>query len=175
MAGGGNQTTYDEGTRRDAEEVRRFAAHMGVELPERFDGDMHPAAQCMNGALMDIIQLTNALRNIALTLGVDDYEKARMVVESALASPSILQPAEAGNLSVNTPTNSSSLGITIPDNDPRPQKHGGLRPIKGLKPRCIDPSHEPPTHIVIPPGYEYEHVCPSCGFTIVLWGHDVTL
>ncbi len=27
---------------------------------------------------------------------------------------------------------------------------------------CYDLDHNPPTHIVYPPG-TYEHVCPSCG------------
>ena len=29
--------------------------------------------------------------------------------------------------------------------------------------RCKDKSHEPPTHIHIPQGKGYRHVCPSCG------------
>lgn len=28
--------------------------------------------------------------------------------------------------------------------------------------RCTDPSHNPPTHMVIPQGQIYVHVCPSC-------------
>lgn len=28
--------------------------------------------------------------------------------------------------------------------------------------RCLDPSHNPPTHIVLEPG-EWEYTCPSCG------------
>ena len=28
---------------------------------------------------------------------------------------------------------------------------------------CRDPEHNPPTHIVLPPG-TYENVCSSCGF-----------
>lgn len=27
---------------------------------------------------------------------------------------------------------------------------------------CLDPSHNPPTHMVIPYGYGYRHVCPRC-------------
>lgn len=29
--------------------------------------------------------------------------------------------------------------------------------------QCMDPEHTPPTHICIPPGQGYRHVCPSCG------------
>ena len=29
--------------------------------------------------------------------------------------------------------------------------------------RCKDKSHKPPTHIHIPQGKGYRHVCPSCG------------
>ncbi len=29
--------------------------------------------------------------------------------------------------------------------------------------QCLDPSHNPPGHIVIPQGKIYRHVCPSCG------------
>ncbi len=28
---------------------------------------------------------------------------------------------------------------------------------------CKNPSHQPPTHIHIPQGKGYKHVCPSCG------------
>lgn len=29
--------------------------------------------------------------------------------------------------------------------------------------QCKHPEHEPPTHLVIPEGHGYRHVCPSCG------------
>lgn len=28
---------------------------------------------------------------------------------------------------------------------------------------CIHPGHQPPTHLYIPPGEVFEHVCPACG------------
>lgn len=28
---------------------------------------------------------------------------------------------------------------------------------------CRHPEHNPPTHLYIPPGKGYRHVCPSCG------------
>lgn len=34
--------------------------------------------------------------------------------------------------------------------------------------RCMDLSHNPPTHLCIPAGKGYKHVCPSCGYTITL-------
>lgn len=29
--------------------------------------------------------------------------------------------------------------------------------------QCMDLEHTPPTHIFIPPGQGYGHVCPTCG------------
>lgn len=41
-----------------------------------------------------------------------------------------------------------------------------LLPITNLKqPICHDPSHNPPSHLYIPPGTNHTHTCPSCGFT----------
>lgn len=31
---------------------------------------------------------------------------------------------------------------------------------------CGHPSHNPPTHLVIPQGKIYNHVCPGCGVTM---------
>lgn len=28
---------------------------------------------------------------------------------------------------------------------------------------CRHPEHEPPSHMLIPPGKQYRHVCPGCG------------
>jgi hypothetical protein len=28
---------------------------------------------------------------------------------------------------------------------------------------CRDPSHNPPSHLYVPPGKGYNHICPSCG------------
>jgi len=33
---------------------------------------------------------------------------------------------------------------------------------KSEKP-CSHPSHNPPSHLFIPPGKGYRHVCPGCG------------
>lgn len=33
---------------------------------------------------------------------------------------------------------------------------------------CRDPSHNPPTHLCIPEGMAYEHVCQGCGNTTLL-------
>lgn len=42
------------------------------------------------------------------------------------------------------------------------EKQGGFFDLpKDTK--CKDKSHEPPTHIHIPQGKGYRHVCPSCG------------
>jgi predicted RNA-binding Zn-ribbon protein involved in translation (DUF1610 family) len=33
---------------------------------------------------------------------------------------------------------------------------------------CTDTQHNPPMHMVIPPGKGYKHVCPSCGTTQII-------
>lgn len=33
---------------------------------------------------------------------------------------------------------------------------------------CRNPEHNPPTHLYIPPGKGYKHVCPGCGHVIIL-------
>jgi len=40
---------------------------------------------------------------------------------------------------------------------------------------CRDPEHEPPTHISIPHGKGYRHICPSCGKKTVLIPTQFTL
>ena len=44
----------------------------------------------------------------------------------------------------------------------KPEKQGGFFDLPQDK-RCKDKSHKPPTHIYIPQGKGYRHVCPSCG------------
>jgi hypothetical protein len=46
-------------------------------------------------------------------------------------------------------------------------KRSGTRKIADLPKEaiCRHPDHEPPGHIVLPPGV-YEHTCPGCGKTI---------
>lgn len=34
--------------------------------------------------------------------------------------------------------------------------------LKNMPAPCLDSSHEPPSHICIPVGKVYKHVCPSC-------------
>lgn len=45
---------------------------------------------------------------------------------------------------------------------PTSEKQGGFFELP-QDTRCKDKSHEPPTHIYIPQGKGYRHVCPSCG------------
>ena len=33
---------------------------------------------------------------------------------------------------------------------------------------CRNPSHNPPTGLYIPEGKRYRHICPACGYTVVL-------
>lgn len=39
---------------------------------------------------------------------------------------------------------------------------------------CRDPSHNPPTHMHIPYGKIYIHVCPSCQIEMPIHSSDVT-
>ena len=45
---------------------------------------------------------------------------------------------------------------------------GGFFDLPKQSKRCSDPSHNPPTHIHIPQGKGYRHVCPTCGNVITL-------
>ena len=45
----------------------------------------------------------------------------------------------------------------------------GFEPIPGYK-ICMHPGHNPPTHLYIPPGQQYRHVCPGCGAEVVMAG-----
>lgn len=57
---------------------------------------------------------------------------------------------------------------------PDEPEQSGFRPVKRI-PRCVDPRHQPPTMLYVPPDQEYVHVCPSCGQTTILRGSDATL
>lgn len=40
-----------------------------------------------------------------------------------------------------------------------------VRPTKWAERACTSAYHNPPTHLYIPPGQTYTHVCPGCGTT----------
>lgn len=40
---------------------------------------------------------------------------------------------------------------------------------------CHHPQHEPPSHLYIPPGQGYRHVCPACGKTFTIIPQQVTM
>jgi len=40
--------------------------------------------------------------------------------------------------------------------------------------QCSHLEHSPPTHIVVPPGKVYRHVCPGCGNTQYLRSSSVS-
>lgn len=44
-----------------------------------------------------------------------------------------------------------------------------------LPQRCRHPEHEPPSHLYIPPGKQYRHICPGCGRESVLRPTHATL
>jgi len=39
---------------------------------------------------------------------------------------------------------------------------------------CLDPSHNPPMHLYIPPGQKFVHICPNCGNKTIISGNIVT-
>jgi hypothetical protein len=39
---------------------------------------------------------------------------------------------------------------------------------------CTSVSHTPPTHMVIPNGKRYRHVCPDCGHTQYIYSNNIT-
>ncbi len=55
-------------------------------------------------------------------------------------------------------------------------KKSGLKKIRELDKQriCKHPEHNPPGHIVLPPGV-YEHTCPACGIRIVFTVTDTGL
>lgn len=55
-----------------------------------------------------------------------------------------------------------------------PIKEGGFFDLPQVK-KCNDPSHDPPTHIHVPQGKGYRHVCPSCGKNTYLIPQQISL
>jgi predicted RNA-binding Zn-ribbon protein involved in translation (DUF1610 family) len=53
------------------------------------------------------------------------------------------------------------------------RKQGGFKKLP-VEQMCTSPFHAPPTHIYIPAGYVYEHVCPCCGATQILRSSQIT-
>jgi len=43
-----------------------------------------------------------------------------------------------------------------------------LLPIGNIVPPCMDPAHNPPSHLYIPPGTNHTHTCPSCGAKVTM-------
>lgn len=48
------------------------------------------------------------------------------------------------------------------------QFKSGFEPAPVRMTPCVHPSHNPPMQLYIPPGQQYRHICPQCGYTIVL-------
>lgn len=42
-----------------------------------------------------------------------------------------------------------------------PEQRGGFEDIPQVE-RCNSPEHNPPSHICIPYGKQYRHICPDC-------------
>lgn len=44
-----------------------------------------------------------------------------------------------------------------------PEGHVGVKPPQPWHQPCVDNSHDAPTHVHVPVGEVYRHVCPTCG------------
>lgn len=57
-----------------------------------------------------------------------------------------------------------------------PKKNSGFEDdfdhIYSGSPLCKHPNHQPPSHLVIPAGKKYRHVCPGCGREVVIRSHE---
>jgi hypothetical protein len=53
-------------------------------------------------------------------------------------------------------------------------KKGGFFPLPKSE-QCRHPEHKPPTHIHIPQGQGYRHICPGCGNVVDIIPPQVTL
>jgi hypothetical protein len=57
-----------------------------------------------------------------------------------------------------------------------------VQPVSGFEddddgaqlPFCVSPEHNPPTHLYVPAGKRYRHVCPVCGQQGLLRGSPLT-
>jgi hypothetical protein len=48
-------------------------------------------------------------------------------------------------------------------------------PLKDLKDICRDNEHNPPSHLHIPQGQGYKHICPTCGYTQIVIPPQITM
>lgn len=58
--------------------------------------------------------------------------------------------------------------IAIGNLIPPTQKLAGGFEDDDLPSTCRNPSHNPPIGLYIPEGKRYRHICPGCGFTVVM-------
>lgn len=54
-------------------------------------------------------------------------------------------------------------------------KKGGFFDLPAEYKKCTSPEHEPPTHIHIPHGKGYKHICPVCGKETIIIPGEVSL
>lgn len=60
------------------------------------------------------------------------------------------------------------------ERDIHPRKQSRMEPIPEKYKVCRHPEHNPPTHICIPQGMQYVHVCPSCGAECILRSPEIS-
>lgn len=71
-------------------------------------------------------------------------------------------------------TGNSHDGLQIINIPEKPEK-SGFFDLPELPESCRDPQHQPPMHLVIPPGKGYRHVCPKCGAVKIMYSQNHTL
>lgn len=55
------------------------------------------------------------------------------------------------------------------------ERVSGFEPIPEheMQKPCTGGEHNPPTHLWIPPGQQYRHICPACGHETILRNYGV--
>ena len=58
--------------------------------------------------------------------------------------------------------------LNLKSKSPVEKRKSGFEDDPGAIEPCLHPEHNPPTHLCIPAGKVYRHVCPACGAVQVL-------
>ena len=58
--------------------------------------------------------------------------------------------------------------------DDDPKQGSGMEDDLQFEP-CMNPSHDPPNMLYVPPGKRYRHVCPGCGKVSYIRGSNIRL
>ncbi len=58
-------------------------------------------------------------------------------------------------------------------NDIFKETTGGFEPLPKEQ-VCNNPGHNVPMHLCVPANQQYRHVCPACGYTVLIGGNAIT-